>query len=168
MCWASWMFDMVSLFERVGVGVTSDTPIDQVAGDVIPPGDAAVLARMYVERFAVSGLYLADLDAIEGLTSHDALTRSIASIGVPLWVDAGIASVDDACRALDTGATRVIVGLRSRPSTRSNRSARKLVPTASHSAWTCGTDNRSRARRSWRGNHQKGLWREPPTPVPTR
>ena len=70
----------------------------------------------YVERFAVSGLYLADLDAIEGLASHDALTRSIASIGVPLWVDAGIASVDDACRALDAGATRVIVGLETLPS----------------------------------------------------
>jgi phosphoribosylformimino-5-aminoimidazole carboxamide ribotide isomerase len=66
---------------------------------------------MYVDRCSVSGLYLADLDAIEGLRPHDALTRAIASMGVPLWLDAGIASVVDARGALDCGATRLIVGL---------------------------------------------------------
>ena len=34
----------------------------------------------------------------------------------PLWLDAGIASSDDARRALDCGATRVIVGLETLPS----------------------------------------------------
>ena len=86
-------------------------PIERVAGEVIPPGDAAALARRYVERFSVSGLYVADPDAIEGRTPQEALTRTIASIGAPLWLDAGIASVRDARRALDGGATRVIVGL---------------------------------------------------------
>jgi phosphoribosylformimino-5-aminoimidazole carboxamide ribotide isomerase len=91
-------------------------PIDRVAGEVIPRGDAAALARIYVDRCGVSGLYLADLDAIEGRAPHDSLTRTLASMGVPLWLDAGIASVDDACRALDGGATRVIVGLETLPS----------------------------------------------------
>jgi phosphoribosylformimino-5-aminoimidazole carboxamide ribotide isomerase len=91
-------------------------PIDRVAGDVIPRGDAEALARTYVERLGVGGLYLADLDAIEGRQPHVALTRAIASIGAPLWLDAGIASAEDACRALDCGATRVIVGLETLPS----------------------------------------------------
>jgi phosphoribosylformimino-5-aminoimidazole carboxamide ribotide isomerase len=91
-------------------------PIERVAGDVIPPGDARALARMYVERFGVSGLYVADLDAIEGRGPDVALTRTIASMGAPLWLDAGIASVDDAGRALDCGATRVIVALETLPS----------------------------------------------------
>ena len=91
-------------------------PIDRVAGDVIPRGDAKALARTYVERFGVGGLYLADLDAIEGRQPQVALTRAIASIGASLWLDAGIASADDACRALDCGATRVIVGLETLPS----------------------------------------------------
>jgi phosphoribosylformimino-5-aminoimidazole carboxamide ribotide isomerase len=91
-------------------------PIDRVAGDVIPRGDAEALARTYVERFGVGGLYLADLDAIEGRQPHVALTRAIASIGAPLWLDVGIASAEDACRALDCGATRVIVGLETLPS----------------------------------------------------
>jgi phosphoribosylformimino-5-aminoimidazole carboxamide ribotide isomerase len=91
-------------------------PIGRVAGEVIPLGDAVALARTYVERLEVSGLYVADLDAIEGRAPHDAVTRTIASIGAPLWLDAGIASVDDARRALDVGATRLIVGLETLPS----------------------------------------------------
>lgn len=91
-------------------------PIDRVAGEVIPQGDAVALARTYVERLGVSGLYVADLDAIEGRQPQVALARAIASIGAPLWLDAGIASVDDARRALDVGATRLIVGLETLPS----------------------------------------------------
>jgi phosphoribosylformimino-5-aminoimidazole carboxamide ribotide isomerase len=91
-------------------------PIDRVAGEVIPRGDARGLARHYVERFDLHGLYVADLDAIERRVPHDSLIRSIASIGAPLWLDAGIASTDDARRALDCGATRLIVGLETLPS----------------------------------------------------
>jgi phosphoribosylformimino-5-aminoimidazole carboxamide ribonucleotide (ProFAR) isomerase len=86
-------------------------PIESVAGESIPPGDATALARQYVSRFGVSGLYVADLDAIERRPPQQALVRAIASIGVPVWLDAGVASIDDARRALDTGASRLIVGL---------------------------------------------------------
>ena len=34
----------------------------------------------------------------------------------PLWLDAGVRSVDDARRAIDLGASRVIVGLETLPS----------------------------------------------------
>ena len=86
-------------------------PIESIAGERIPSGDATALARQYVSRFAVSGLYVADLDAIERRTPQRLLVDAIASIGAPVWVDAGVASVDDARRALDSGASRLIVGL---------------------------------------------------------
>ena len=85
--------------------------IDSVAGASIPPGDATALARRYVSRFGVSGLYVADLDAIEQRTPQRLLVDAIASIGAPVWLDAGVALIDDARRALDSGASRLIVGL---------------------------------------------------------
>jgi phosphoribosylformimino-5-aminoimidazole carboxamide ribotide isomerase len=95
-----------------------------------PIGDAVDLARRYVDHHAIRELYLADLDAIEaandvarpfpGRDQHRdggperpalRLIRQIASIGVPLWLDAGISSLDCARHALDLGATHVVVGL---------------------------------------------------------
>jgi phosphoribosylformimino-5-aminoimidazole carboxamide ribotide isomerase len=86
-------------------------PIESIAGESIPPGDATALARQYVSRFGVSGLYVADLDAIEQRTPQRLLVDAIASIGAPVWLDAGVASVDDARRAFDSAASRLIVGL---------------------------------------------------------
>jgi phosphoribosylformimino-5-aminoimidazole carboxamide ribotide isomerase len=86
-------------------------PIDTVAGTAIRRGDAESIARVYVERMGVKALYVADLDAIEGREPQRALVRSLAAVGVPLWLDAGIASVDDARCALACGASRAIVGL---------------------------------------------------------
>lgn len=91
-------------------------PIESVAGESIPPGDATALARQYVSRFGVSGLYVADLDAIEQRAPQRLLVGAIAAIGAPVWLDAGVASVDDARRALDSGASRLIVGLETMPS----------------------------------------------------
>ena len=48
--------------------------------------------------------------------------RRIAELGVPLWLDAGVSSVERARHALDLGATRVIVGLESLPSFHALRS----------------------------------------------
>lgn len=86
-------------------------PIETVAGRAIRRGDAESIARAYVERIGVKALYVADLDAIEGREPQRALVRSMATVGVPLWLDAGIASVDDAQHALACGAARAIVGL---------------------------------------------------------
>ena len=44
-------------------------------------------------------------------TSRDTLVARLAALGAPLWLDAGVSTVDDARRAIDLGATRVIVGL---------------------------------------------------------
>ena len=91
-----------------------------------PIGDAVELARRYVDHYKLAELYVADLDAIEsgrlvarpfqgreagGPQRAALLIRQIAGLGVPLWLDAGVSSVDRARQALDLGATQVIVGL---------------------------------------------------------
>ena len=48
--------------------------------------------------------------------------RRIAELGVPLWLDASVSSVERARHALDLGATRVVVGLESLPSFHALRS----------------------------------------------
>ena len=48
--------------------------------------------------------------------------RRIAQLGVPVWLDVGVSSVERARHALDLGAARVIVGLESLPSFHALRS----------------------------------------------
>jgi len=91
-------------------------PIEAVAGETVPRGDAKELARHYVERFGLERLYVADLDAIEGRTPQTSLVRSLAASVPSLWLDAGIASVEAAHRALDNGAECIIAGLETLPS----------------------------------------------------
>jgi phosphoribosylformimino-5-aminoimidazole carboxamide ribotide isomerase len=75
-----------------------------------PIGDAVDLARRYVDHYKLNELYVADLDAIEQGRPSPAI-RQLADVGVPLWLDAGVTSVDNARRALDLGASHVVVGL---------------------------------------------------------
>jgi phosphoribosylformimino-5-aminoimidazole carboxamide ribotide isomerase len=91
-------------------------PIDTVAGETIRRGDATALARQYVARFGLTGLYVADLDAIERGLPPAAEVGKVSLAGVPMWLDAGIASPSDAERALSCGASRLIVGLETLPS----------------------------------------------------
>ena len=87
-------------------------------------GDAVDLARRYVDRYKLTELYVADLDAIESAEvtrpfegrDHSATIRPIATLGVPLWLDAGVSSVDRARHALSLGASYVVVGLETLPS----------------------------------------------------
>ena len=82
-------------------------------GGVNVAGDAAVLARVYVESLGVRELYVADLDAIARGSGavNDEVLRGVAATGVPVMVDAGVSTALDARRVLDAGATRVVVGL---------------------------------------------------------
>jgi phosphoribosylformimino-5-aminoimidazole carboxamide ribotide isomerase len=90
-------------------------PVRAVAGSPIEPGDALALARAYVERFGLTELYAADLDAILGRPPQNVLTSAIAAL-TRLWVDAGVRSVAQAEQLLVTGAARVVVGLETLPS----------------------------------------------------
>jgi len=107
-------------------------PVVMVAGEPIQPGYAPDLARAYVDRLGLDEIYVADLTAIAASldrTLHRAKTTSepprhastldgITASGVVVWLDAGIATPDDARHAWHLGATRVVVGLETLPSWR--------------------------------------------------
>jgi len=79
-------------------------------------GDAVALARWYMRETGVTELYAADLDAIANRPPQDTLVASLAALGAPLWLDAGIRSVSAARHALELAAAVVIVGLETLPS----------------------------------------------------
>ena len=91
-------------------------PVRTVAG-VAVNGDAIVLAREYINALGVRELYVADLDAIE--RGVDDMQRGVigglATLGVPLWVDAGTSTPTAAAKARELGATTVVVGLETLP-----------------------------------------------------
>jgi phosphoribosylformimino-5-aminoimidazole carboxamide ribotide isomerase len=86
-------------------------PISAVAGTAVGHGDAVAIARAYLDRLGIAELYVADLDAIAGRPLQEFLIAALASLGVPVWVDAGVASSDQARRVIGLGASCVIVGL---------------------------------------------------------
>jgi phosphoribosylformimino-5-aminoimidazole carboxamide ribotide isomerase len=91
-------------------------PVQSVAGTSTGFGDALAVARAYVDHLGLTELYGADLDAITGGASQDALVAAIAAVGPPLWLDAGVSSADRAHHALALGAAHVVVGLETLPS----------------------------------------------------
>ncbi len=90
-------------------------PVRECAGIRIA-GNPLALARVYVDVFGLTEIYLADLDAIENgrsAASAKATAAKVRDIGTlaALWVDAGVADVDEARRVLDAGAQTLVVGL---------------------------------------------------------
>jgi len=84
-------------------------PVRDVAGTDVR-GDPVTLARRY-RQLGVSGLYVADLDAIEGREPQDAIVAAIACESLPISLDAGVTSVAQAEARLALGIARVVVGL---------------------------------------------------------
>jgi phosphoribosylformimino-5-aminoimidazole carboxamide ribotide isomerase len=86
-------------------------PVSTVAGSSIEPGDAPALARAFIDDLGVPELYVADLDAIAGGPSQDAVIAALTARGAPVWLDAGVTSVERARHAVALGAAQVVVGL---------------------------------------------------------
>ena len=105
-------------------------PVVMVAGEPIQPGHAPDLARAYVDRLGLDEIYVADLTAIAASVDralhrskahaepprHASTLDGITACGAVVWLDAGIATPEDARHALHLGATRVVVGLETLPS----------------------------------------------------
>jgi HisA/HisF family protein len=91
-------------------------PVQNVAGWPIDPGNVQMLAEHYTDVLGIREIYVADLDAILNEQPQDDVTRRLVSLEAPLWVDAGVRSVDNARRVIELGASRVIVGLETLPS----------------------------------------------------
>jgi phosphoribosylformimino-5-aminoimidazole carboxamide ribotide isomerase len=81
-----------------------------VAGVAVEAGDAIAVARTYRDRLGVTEVYTADLDAIMGRVPQDRVVAELAALA-PLWLDAGVSSLDRARHVLALGVERVIVGL---------------------------------------------------------
>jgi phosphoribosylformimino-5-aminoimidazole carboxamide ribotide isomerase len=86
-------------------------PVSRAAGSSIEAGDAFALARVFVDVLGLPELYVADLDAIAGRPSQDAVIAALVAVGAPVWLDAGVTSVGQARHAIELGVTRVVVGL---------------------------------------------------------
>ena len=83
------------------------TPVRSVlAGSAEPVG----LARAFSTALGCRECYVADLDAIAGRGDHEITIRTIAELGLVVWLDAGTTTPQEAERAFRQGAGRVIVG----------------------------------------------------------
>ncbi len=82
-------------------------PVESVLSASAEP---VALARAFHERLGSDACYVADLDAIAGAGDHGAVIGTIAALGLSVWLDAGVATADDARRAVLCGASRVIIG----------------------------------------------------------
>ena len=74
-------------------------------------GDPLTLARLYIDTFGLSELYLADLDAIASRPLQAETIRRISARGASLWIDAGVAHPDQMDAVLEAGARMLVVGL---------------------------------------------------------
>jgi len=89
--------------------------IERSAGRPID-GNPFELARVYVETFGLTEIYVADLDAITSGPPQDEILRGLGAPGVSLLVDAGIADTETAKRIAEAGAATLVVGLETLPS----------------------------------------------------
>lgn len=86
-------------------------PVRAVTGSLIEPGDALALAHAYLDRLGLTELYIADLDAILGSCTQDAVVTGLTALGAPVLLDAGVSTIDRARHARRLGASQVVVAL---------------------------------------------------------
>ena len=84
-------------------------PVHRSAGVVVD--GPLTLARLYVETFGLSEIYVADLDAIASRTLQAGTIRGIGALGAAIWVDGGISQAGKIPPVLEAGAQTLVVGL---------------------------------------------------------
>ena len=76
-----------------------------------PDSDPLGVARGFRDALKLRQLYLADLDAIAGKAPDRTLYQAVRSLGLDLWVDAGIRDRTSLPPLLDSGAATIVAGL---------------------------------------------------------
>jgi phosphoribosylformimino-5-aminoimidazole carboxamide ribotide isomerase len=71
----------------------------------------AEVARAFRDHFGLTELYLADLDAIASGVPAPPLYADIRSLGISLWVDAGVRDPAQAVTLAAAGVESIIIGL---------------------------------------------------------
>lgn len=88
-----------------------------IESSLCPGADPVEHARMFQSTFGVSDLYVADLDAIAGQRPWSELYDALGELGLRLWIDPGVCTLDHAEQVLAGHADRrLVVGLESLPS----------------------------------------------------
>jgi phosphoribosylformimino-5-aminoimidazole carboxamide ribotide isomerase len=89
-------------------------PLKSILCESVDPVDVAASLK----AFGFMELYMADLDAITGGQLNSSLLKRIVDeTGFELMVDAGVTNLQKAAKVLDTGASKVIIGTETLPST---------------------------------------------------
>lgn len=76
-----------------------------------PSAEPVELARSFRDRFGLTTLYVADLDAIAGAPPATPLFTTLRHEGFHLWVDAGLRDAGDAVPLMEAGVDRLVAGL---------------------------------------------------------
>jgi phosphoribosylformimino-5-aminoimidazole carboxamide ribotide isomerase len=69
------------------------------------------VARAFRHQFALTELYVADLDAIAGSPPAFSVYEGLHDDGFRLWVDAGLREAEPAAALLECGVAQIILGL---------------------------------------------------------
>jgi phosphoribosylformimino-5-aminoimidazole carboxamide ribotide isomerase len=93
-----------------GAGGRRDT-YRPVASRLTDSAEPLAVARAFRERFGLTELYLADLDAIAGERPALATIALLRADGFRLWVDAGLRVSDDARALASAGVEGLVAGL---------------------------------------------------------
>jgi phosphoribosylformimino-5-aminoimidazole carboxamide ribotide isomerase len=78
-----------------------------------PGSDPIDLARAFRDRLHRRAIYVADLDAIAGAPLRVDLYESIRTLGLHLWVDAGVRDSSALAPLVASGVSTIVVGLES-------------------------------------------------------
>jgi phosphoribosylformimino-5-aminoimidazole carboxamide ribotide isomerase len=71
------------------------------------------IARAYLNVLGLSAVYLADLDAITRNEPNRSLYGALLSLGIDVWIDAGVRTMDDLEPLLGLEHLTIVVGLES-------------------------------------------------------
>jgi phosphoribosylformimino-5-aminoimidazole carboxamide ribotide isomerase len=82
-----------------------------VISDLAPTSAARDIAAALRQRFSLTHLYVADLDAIAGAPPDVPTFRRLRTEGFHLWVDAGLRDCDHAASLFDAGVEELVFGL---------------------------------------------------------
>jgi len=87
-----------------------------VASSLCATSSPMEVARALFELYAFDTLYIADIDAIQHRSSHRKMIESLRSFlpDVEIWIDAGVASIEDCQPWLSLGM-RCVIGSESQP-----------------------------------------------------
>jgi phosphoribosylformimino-5-aminoimidazole carboxamide ribotide isomerase len=82
-----------------------------IRSSLTPATDPLAIAKAFRDRFGLTSLYLADLDAIAGKPPSLSVYRGLQAEGFSLLIDAGLRTEVDARPLLDAGVAGVVAGL---------------------------------------------------------